>query len=679
MNYADLEIRILQKDANGYPVEITFNGEQEFPRGLLTPDLPPPTPSETYGQRLFAWLFSSDALKKAWANARGQQPNRRIRLRIDEGAPGLHAIPWEMLQDTNDGGIPLDLCATDATPFSRYIAGAWVPGSPILKRPIRVLVAVANPEGLDDLDLAVIDPELELNTLNEATAENKNIELVQLDGPCTLEAIEAALRTGFHILHFIGHGEFKAGAAHLLLCNAEKKNEVLSVKDTDIAAMLGRQLADAGANTDDKLRLVYLSSCQTAMRSPADAFRGLAPRLIAAGVPAVIAMQDNIPVATATKFSQTFYSELVKHGQVDRAANNARSSVITSRLPGAAIPVLFMRLRSGQLFGQRGVVHSSLGEGFWQALFTKIAAKRCIPFIGPGVTNHLLPSKQELARQLAASYKYPFPDIESLPRVTQFIGSIDYMEPRDQVVSRLVAQFRKRMGDAAGPKRMDQTLSEAISAAKWGTLSRTLFEDEIHRQLAGLDLPLYLTTNFDNFMTEALQARLDENQKGKVRREVVPWREKSLDQRNLEPAPTPEAPAVLHLFGTDADLESIVLSEDDHLDYLARISRDNEHFLPENVNSLLARSTLLFLGYGLEDLDFKIITRGLLANIDMKRWGALKVAVQLESSQPDAAKEKEVVEYFKRYFSESKIEIYWGTTLQFMTDLSSRWKEYRNA
>jgi len=36
--YADLEIRILERQAQGYPVEMTLNNEQEFPRGSLNPE-----------------------------------------------------------------------------------------------------------------------------------------------------------------------------------------------------------------------------------------------------------------------------------------------------------------------------------------------------------------------------------------------------------------------------------------------------------------------------------------------------------------------------------------------------------------------------------------------------------------------------------------------------------------
>jgi hypothetical protein len=675
LDYADLEIRILKKDGAGYPVEITFNGDLEFPRGVLSGDLPILTAGSASGQdgeKVFQWLFADDALKTAWANARGQKPQRRIRLRIDQGAPELHRIPWELLRDMGEGGVPLDVAALEATPFSRYIAGSWVPGSPILKRPVRVLVAVASPTNPQDFGLTPIDPDAEFKMLEDAVGSNSKIELVKLDGPCTLAAIDAALRKGIHILHFVGHGKYVDGTSVLYLCDAEGKTVV--VKDTEIAAMLGRQLIDADTNADDKLRLVYLSSCQTATRSPSDAFRGLAPQLVAAGVPAVLAMQDLVPVTTATEFSRTFYGSLMEHGQVDRASNAARASVMTARLPGAAIPVLFMRLHSGQLLGNRGEIKGSRSESFWQTLLGNIKGKDCTPFLGSGVTADMLPRPEELAGELAAKFHYPFLDNTSLPRVTQFIGTIDNRQLRKQLLSVQVEQFRKQMGLPAAAADMAQTLSQAAESADWARTSLDRFESEIHHQLADLELPLYITTNADNFMTLALQAKT-----GKARREVVPWRAVSMQRPDLNPPASSGDPVVLHLFGTDDDLLSMVLTEDDHLDYMARMSHDYEYFLPASVNARLAQTTLLFLGYRLEDLDFKIIMRGLLTHLNLQAWNMLHVAVQLEVSQRDEAKETEMIGYFQRYFANARIEIYWGNTHQFMSDLWARWKEYRRA
>ena len=186
--YADLEIRILEfeKTNGSYPVEITLNNEQQFPRGYLIPaNLPMPwvrsASPKADGERLFKWLLAADELKAAWAEARGQQPRRRIRLRIDAAAPELHALPWELLRDPGDGGISLDLAASTATPFSRYLAGRWQPGSPILQRPIRILVAIANPGDLNDKGLEPIDTDGEWAALQAATS---GLEEVTMDLIC---------------------------------------------------------------------------------------------------------------------------------------------------------------------------------------------------------------------------------------------------------------------------------------------------------------------------------------------------------------------------------------------------------------------------------------------------------------------------------------------------------------
>jgi hypothetical protein len=177
-------------------------------------------------------------------------------------------------------------------------------------------------------------------------------------------------------------------------------------------------------------------------------------------------------------------------------------------------------------------------------------------------------------------------------------------------------------------------------------------------------------------MALALKAR---SGTGKARREVVPWRDESIESPLLKPPASPQDPVVLHLFGAESDLTSMVLTEDDHLDYLARIARDHEHFLSYDVQDRLRTTTLLFLGYRLESLDMKIIMRGLLKLLDLPEEGTLNVAVQLESSRHDRAGEKEVTDYFGKYFSNASIDIYWGDTLQFMSDLSARWKDYRRA
>ena len=676
--YADLEIRIRRKQDEGYPVEMRLNNEQEFEPAYLDPEFLPWVPSASPGedgQRLFEWFFADDRLKTAWAEVRGINPQRRVRLRIDAPAPELHALPWELLRDVGNGGAPQDLAAATATPFSRYLAGRWLPGSPILKRPIRMLVAVASPQNLEEYRLEPIDPEAEWQVL-QAAAEGLEVELVRLAQPCTLPSLQEELQKGYHVLHLVAHGEYVAEEGQAFLFLADGEDQALPVADEEFAAMLGHQLADLDMRNEDRLRLVFLASCQTATRSPADAFRGFAPTLVAAGVPAVLAMQDLVPVETAREFARIFYGQLLQHGQVDLAGNQARAALLAGALSGAAIPVLFMRLRRGQLLGQRGQILGDQAGSFWNTLLENIEDGWCTPFLGPGVTAGLLPSPVEVARQLAEEYNYPFPATESLPRVAQFVGTIDNRRLRQEILSTLSEGFKRHM--ELKPDRADRRrgLAEIIEGADWSARSRELVESEIHHHLADLKLPLYLTTNFDNFMALALRARGLE-----PRRETVAWREGTSQDAehphyDLAPPPSAEEPVVMHLFGTDDDPLSMVLTEDDYLDYLARISRDYEYLLPTSVNEALASTTLLFLGYRLQDLDLKVIMRGLLTNLDLERWGMLHVAVQIESSVADSCMVEEVTRYFQKYFADSKIDVYWGSAQQFVDDLHARWQEY---
>jgi hypothetical protein len=351
--YADLEIRILDHQAAGYPVELTVAGRQ-LPRGFLDPaalPLPwvPSADPAADGERLLRWLLADPAVKEAWDRANGLDGYCRVRLRIDAAAPELHTVPWELLRRPAGPGVAAhDLAASDKTPFSRYLALPSPPGGQIIDERLRVLVAVADPGNLATRQLAPIDRAAELAAL-EAAVAGLSVELTELTGPCTLSAIETALRRGYHVLHFVGHGVYmeSAGAALYL---ADDANQVQIARADQVAAMLARL-----AGPDNALQLVFLGSCQTAVASPADAFRGLAPQLLQAGIPAVLAMQDLVGVLTYRAFAQAFYRQLMQHGAVDLAANQARAALLTAKLPGAAIPVLFSRVPDGKLLAIPGV------------------------------------------------------------------------------------------------------------------------------------------------------------------------------------------------------------------------------------------------------------------------------------------------------------------------------------
>lgn len=349
--HIDVKIRIFECRGDDYPVEITLNGEVEF-RGVLPAHILPWTGSGdvvTDGQRLFDTLFADVALCGAWAEARGRAHKRRIRLLID--APELGIIPWESLHEDKT----TMLSANANTPFSRYlpVSKAW--GKAVRDKPLRVLVVISNPKDLEDYNLAPLDMAAEQSVLETAFSalDAGDITLDFLQAPVTLRGIESALK-GYHILHYVGHGVF----------NKRKQQAALYLQDEfgDTQVVRGDKLVNMLARQGIQPRLVFLAACQSASRSTANAFRGLGPSLVGVGVPAVVAIQDFVSIQTAQALSQAFYQNLARHSVVDQAMNEARSTLLTADRPDAAVPVLYMRLKSGQLWSEEPEVSTPQSE-----------------------------------------------------------------------------------------------------------------------------------------------------------------------------------------------------------------------------------------------------------------------------------------------------------------------------
>ena len=348
--YADLEIRILKREPAGYPVELSLDNQRMFRGGFVTADIAnwtPPRLDAEAGRELFNLLVQDDLVCSAWDLIRGARPQRRIRLSIDSSAPELFTVPWELMQEVGEGDIGVNLAASDATPFSRFIALSQEYGEPLRAYPLKIVVAVASPAKLkEDYRLAEIDPDTEFRAIQEVV-EGLPVELIRIPQPCTLEAIDAALSNGAHVLHLIAHGALsRQGRAVILLAN--RNNQVRHVYADEHAGLLALHARDT-AHNPDALRLIFLASCQSATGDPTDAFRAFAPRLVQAGVPAVVAMQDLVPVNTARAFTQAFYRQLLRHGEIDLASNQARAALLAGQWPAAHVPVLFMRLTDGQL------------------------------------------------------------------------------------------------------------------------------------------------------------------------------------------------------------------------------------------------------------------------------------------------------------------------------------------
>ena len=397
---------------------------------------------------------------------------------------------------------------------------------------------------------------------------------------------------------------------------------------------------------------------------------GLGPRLAEAGVPAVIAMQGNVTMATAAAFMPVFFTELRNKGLVDRAMALARGAVRDR--PDAWMPVLFMRLKSGRIGYASG-----FGGGLttWDNLLRMVERKKCTPILGPGLNEWLLGSARQIAATWAERHGYAMdPDgRESLPQVAQYLKTTrSEFFLQDEFVTYLREQILQRYRAQLPADKRQAELDELVSLV--ATLPEAEPAMQPYRAVAKLRAPIYFTTSPTNLLHDVLRAS------DGVKPEVVicPWKkdlilEPSVFEKEPGYRPTPERPLVYHLFGRLSQPESLVLTEDDYFDYLLGVTENND-LMPDFVRRAMTDASLLFLGFNLDDWSFRVLFRNI-ANRQsaelMKKYGP--TAAQIDPAggyiiEPEGARL-----YLQNYFGRDwHFGFFWGSVADFGRELAQR-------
>lgn len=281
----------------------------------------------------------------------------------------------------------------------------------------------------------------------------------------------------------------------------------------------------------------------------------------------------------------------------------------------------------------------TLSDDDWRLLLKRIYKGKCTPFLGAGVCAGTLPLGAEIARKWANEFNYPIKNCNDLVRVAQFLAvKKDPMFPKEEIAE----------------------LFENVEPPNFNK------SDEPHNFLSELPLPIYMTTNYDDFMTQALKKKNKD-----PHREFCLWNEHIKEQPSIfesDFVPSPANPVVFHLHGITEITESLVLTEDDYLDFLVNISEDPE-ILPSRIQKALTGASLIFIGYRLEDWDFRVLFRGLVTSKE-KSLRRISVTVQLPPEQ------KGLRNYLEKYFSNMGMKVYWGTAKEFVNELKNRWRDY---
>jgi len=308
----------------------------------------------------------------------------------------------------------------------------------------------------------------------------------------------------------------------------------------------------------------------------------------------------------------------------------------------------------------------------WQAIVQQLKRKKCTPLLSNQIGFSDL-FAHNIITAWAEEIGYPLSDNSHLPQVAQFLNSQsnDSNITKDDYLDFLKRRLLEQRMDewpaaqqgyltAVEDELADLTVSQVVTRLNY--LNFEQLDDHPLRLLASLDMPLYLTTSHHDFIEMALKSVGKEPQT-----EICSWQEalSSLENITLSVA----TPLVYHLHGHDSDTANLVLTEDDHFDFLVAIAKNFDQIIPNVVMRALSDSSLILLGYQLASWEFRVIFRGLIKEkANDRRPKSVSIQVGLDD-MPDPAMAEEFV---RNYFKGHRFEVYSGDMTAFVQQL---WQE----
>jgi len=295
---------------------------------------------------------------------------------------------------------------------------------------------------------------------------------------------------------------------------------------------------------------------------------------------------------------------------------------------------------------------------------------------------------EELTEVWATDIKYPMMDKHNLARVAQFFQ----VEEKDVQLAK--SKYLKFLNEYLLENEEDENYMDVVSQmrtqeAPFSQIVKKLdyprfppgVEDPL-RLLARLPLKIYVTTSYYNFMEQAL-----EDEKKTPRTQVVFWSGGKLNS-NPKHSPDPESkyepsvtePTVYHLFGLEDYPETLVLTEDDFMNFLiAAVVEDTNTqnpVIPMVLRGALAESRLLLLGYRVRDWDFRVLFR-FISKFRGSDSAPRSMLIQLKPSAQQSGNKEKSVEYLSQYFEKKQFAVEWTNPEKFIRKLWDKWDKYR--
>jgi len=206
----------------------------------------------------------------------------------------------------------------------------------------------------------------------------------------------------------------------------------------------------------------------------------------------------------------------------------------------------------------------------------------------------------ELSRALAVRCSYPYDDQSNLQRVSLYF-QYKQGENRDTLIQAMRDKINRDDPLVADSQRDP---SPAL------------------KMLAALPFTTIITTNYDNLFDIALRtARTRDNRmKDLVVRVYDPEPEGRPEGIPDPDDPSERRPILLKLHGEFDRPKSVVVTEEDYLNFIQKMSTDHYHPIHRDIRARLQRWPVLFLGYSLRDMNLRLLFRALRWNVDQADW-----------------------------------------------------------
>jgi hypothetical protein len=292
-----------------------------------------------FGRVLFETLFPG-SVRRLYDTARSLQRSERLNVILTSTISWVADTPWEFSYDP----VRKTSLATEDLHFIRNVMTA-IPAEIIDdQEQLRILVASSQPIGLGKLSL---DEEKAVIRRGFEPLVQAGLAHVEELPRATPASLHGYVSTGqFSVVHFIGHGRYDPVADRGFLVFQDEQGNPYEVDDRSAREIFcGRGI-----------RLIFLNACETGQGGRADFNSGIAPALVAGGVPIVVANQYKVLDTSATFFAQHFYWSLAHGMAVGEAAREARIAVNYS-LSGEsidwAVPVVYARDPNSRLCPKR--------------------------------------------------------------------------------------------------------------------------------------------------------------------------------------------------------------------------------------------------------------------------------------------------------------------------------------